>query len=358
MADLEHAKNLASFVRLSEDIENPKADSQKINSRAHHKDHMLRNGVLLSETVTPVLEKRLLSVCNVLEIPRRNVTAFVYNSADIQADCLIDTAETCVLRFTSGLVNLMNEKEFQFVIGHELGHFLLGHGACLQNASEGSSEDYMRKRAAELSADRIGFLSIGSIEESVQAIIKIASGLSDQFLRFDVSGFLSQIDMISNSSPGESKNNTHPSMLIRCRSLLWFSMSIQSLDDVVKSNERKIRGVDVRVTKDLEKFVDGQIRLKKIELKHDIVLWKSAVLIFHSGSFSKEVQLRLSANLGEEALRGIKSFFNLFSREEILEEISQRLRGSLSSLHQEFPESAEETSDAAYKVAYKIVETE
>lgn len=346
---------MASFVRLSEDKADPKLELQNLRGGDHHRDTMLRHGVLLSQSVTPVLEERLSDVCNALGIPRKNVTAFVYNNADVQADCLIDTPETCVLRFTSGLVNLMDEKEFQFVAGHELGHFLLGHGACSQYLAEESSEDYMVRRARELSADRIGFLSIVNLEESIQAIIKTASGLSEQFLRFDVSSFLSQINMISNPSKGESRNSTHPSVLIRCRSLLWFSMSIQSISDVVKSNESKIREVDSRVIKDLEKFVDGPIRLRKTELENDVVLWKSVLLVFHSGSFTKKVQSRLSEDIGEETLRGVKSFFDLYSRDELLEEISRRLDSSLSSAYREFPTSAKEIENVGFERAYRIV---
>ncbi len=359
MTDLKTARKIASFVRLSEDKEEDlKFNPRNLKWGEHGKDTMLRHGVLLSESVTPLLEKRLSSVCETLSIPRENVSAFVYNSADVQADCFIDTPETCVLRFTSGLVNLMNEKEFQFVTGHELGHFLLGHVAYSQNSADGSSEDYMIRRVKELSADRIGFLSIGSLDESIQAIIKTSSGLGDEFLRFDVSSFLSQTDMISNPSQGESRNSTHPSMLIRCRALLWFSMSVKSVHDVPKTSEHQIRKVNSRVIKDLEKFVDGQILLRKTEFENDIVLWKSALLVFHSGSFRKEVQTRLAKSLGEETLHSIKSFFGLYSRVELLEQIKHRLKDSLASVHREFPSSAKEIENIGFERAYKIVQVQ
>ena len=353
---LRKAQELASSVRLSEDKPDPKVDLQALEGREHHKDAMLRHGVLISEAVTPVLEERLACVCDVLGIPRASVTAFVYNSADIQADCLIETPETCILRFTSGLINLMDEEEFKFVAGHEIGHFLLGHGMCARHLSEGSLEDYMVDRARELSADRIGFLSINSADEAIQAIIKMSSGLNEQFLRFDVSSFLSQISMISKPLRGEAINSTHPSMLIRCRALLWFSMSIPSIADAVKSNEQRIREINSRVAKDLEKFVDGQMQLRKSELEDDVTLWKSAQLIFQSGSFTKETQSRLSGALGKETLRGIKSFFNDHSRDELQAEIPKRLDASLLSTHTEFPTSAEEIENTCFERARKIAE--
>ncbi len=356
MVSLGEARHLASLLRLSEDREDALSNLENSEGRRNHRDAMLRHGVLLCESVTPTLEKRLSTVCKALGIPRNNVTAFVYNSAEVQADCLIDTPETCVLRFTSGLVNLMDEKEFQFIAGHELGHFLLGHGACSQDLGEGSAEEFMTRRARELSADRVGFLSIGRLEESIQAIIKTASGLGNQFLRFDVSSFLSQTDMITNPSIGESRNSTHPSMLIRCRSLLWFSMSVKNIDDLTKTSRIEISKVDARVTRDLEKFVDGQVRLRKKELQNDVALWKSALLVFHTGSFKKEVQARISEGFGEKTLDSIRSFFELYNKDEIEDQILSRLDTSLKSVHREFPASRIEIENIGFEKAYKIVE--
>lgn len=357
MADLCKARKLALSVRLSEDKLSEVSDSESLKGRERHRDTMLRHGVLISKSVAPLLEDRLAGVCDTLNIPRENVTAFVYNSAEVQADCLIDSHATCVLRFTSGLINLMDEQEFKFIAGHELGHFLLGHGTCSQHLSEDSSENYMARRASELSADRIGYLAIRDLEESIQAIMKMASGLNEQFLRFDVSSFMSQSNLISDPSKGESRNSTHPSMLIRCRALLWFSMSIHSINDLKKLNESEVRKIDSRVIKDLEKFVDGQIRMRKAELEGDVVLWKSALLIFHAGSFSKDVQSRLSENLGDEILEGVKSFFELYSRDELLDEISRRLDETLATAIKEFPSSAKSIKNIGFERAHRIVES-
>ena len=357
MTDIRKAKEIAKLARLSEDELSESINPHDFRGREYHKDTMLRHGVLISKSVTPSLDDRLNAVCKTLQLPRECVTAFVYNSPEVQADCLIDTPDSCVLRFTSGLVNLMDEHEFKFVVGHELGHFLLSHGTCSQHLSEGSSEDFMMMRARELSADRLGYLSIGKQEESIQAIIKTASGLSNQFLRFDIASYISQIDKISDHSRDESINNTHPSMLIRCRSLLWFAMSIHSIEDLEKVSQEKIKEINSRVAKDLEKFVDGQIKLRKIEFEKDIALWKSALLIYHSGSFTKEVQKRFGDEMGKDTLRSIKSFFELYSKEELLEEISRRLDDSLKKSHNEFPSTAQNIETAGYEIAYRIVES-
>jgi hypothetical protein len=356
MPELQRARSLAARVRLSEDKAVEIANSKKSHGKDLYKDSMLRHGLLISEAMSPLLEQRLSEVCTRLFVPRSSVIAFVYNSAEIQADCVIDSSESCVLRFTSGLINLMDKEQFQFVAAHELGHFLLGHGQCSQYTSTGSSEGFMNLRAQELSADRIGFLGIDNLDESIAAIIKTASGLGDDFLRFDVSSFMSQSAMLVNPSRGEARDSTHPSMLIRCRALLWFSMGVKSLSELEKTAHSVLEGIDHKVTRDLEKYVDGQIRAKKEELGNDIALWKACVLIVNEGSLKKTIQERLSDELGVSFLNGVKSFFESYEKNELSDEANKRLNASIASIYKEFPESAPKIERSGISRAYKIVE--
>lgn len=355
MVNLRSARELAERVRVSEDHPGKHLKSHELKGGSQHKDSMLRHGLLISESVTPEIEKRMREVCERLLVPRESVTAFVYNSADVQADCLIDSEDSCVLRFTSGLVNLLDEREFQFVAAHELGHFLLRHGACSQYTGDGTTEGFMTQRARELSADRIGFLGADNLEESVQAIIKTASGLGNEFLRFDVSSFMSQAHLLSNPSRGESRNSTHPSMLIRCRALLWFSMSVSSVSELEKTAEATIKDIDKKVTRDLEKFVDGQLRARKQEIEDDITLWKSCVLILGEGTFKKDFQNRITSELGLGSLNGLKSFFESHSKSEIENESNKRLNAVIESAYKEFPTSAAGIEESSIKRAYRII---
>jgi hypothetical protein len=355
MGDLARARALASRVRLSEDRSSPLLTAKNFVGRSSHRDTMLRNGLLVSRQVTPLIEERLSGVCHALDIPRNSVTAFVYNDPNVQADCLIDSQETCVLRFSSGLINLMSSEEFRFVCGHELAHFLYGHGATEDSFNGESLEGYMVKRAMELSADRIGFLSTDDVEHSIKAIMKTASGLSNELLRFDVAGFLSQTNLIASPSSGEHEQNSHPSMLIRCRSLLWFSMVVSSRNDLDGSNEKEIDKVNQRVVNDLERLVDGQVRLRKSRLLEDVALWKAVLLIYHEGTFDKDSQRRLSGAFGKEILQSVIEFFALYERTELCAEITSRLESLLSHAAREFPSSAREMENEAFERAYQII---
>jgi hypothetical protein len=355
MADLEQARTLGTKIRLPEDAAPSASESLKIEERSAHRDSMLRHGVLISKAMTPDLERNIAEVCERLSVPRSAVSAFVYSSADVQADCLIDSTDSCVLRFTSGLVNLMNEAEFKFVASHELGHFILGHDSCGQFISGNSAEGFMIQRSRELSADRIGYLGIENLDEALRAIIKTASGLTNEHLRFDISMFLFQKELLTKPSLGENKNSTHPSMLIRCRALIWFSMNIKSAGCIEDLSDSSLDDINQRVTRDLERFVDGCVRAERNEVGNDIFLWKLCLLIISEGSFSKDLQRAVSKSVGEVELKQIRGFFDLYGADDLQGETESRLNNALQQSVSVFPSSAPEIEDKAFSRAYSII---
>mgnify|MGYP001422062446 CR=1 FL=1 len=81
-------------------------------------------------------------------------------------------------------------------------------------------------RAAEISADRIGFLACNSLEDSLRANFKLASGLSDKHFNFKPSTYLDQLRDLEDLGKSSTELwSTHPSFLIRMQSLIWFSMT-------------------------------------------------------------------------------------------------------------------------------------
>jgi len=355
MANLEQARALGMKVRLPEDKAGNRREILKTEGRAEHRDSMLRHGILISEAMAPDLENSIYEVCERLSVPRSAVSAFVYSSADVQADCLIDSTNSCVLRFTSGLVNLMDDTEFKFVASHELGHFILGHDSCGQFVSGNSAEGFMIQRSRELSADRIGYLGIKNLDEALRAIMKTASGLTSEHLRFDVSTFLSQKELLTKPSSGENRNSTHPSMLIRCRALIWFSMKIKSIGCLEDISASVLNNVNKRVTRDLERFVDGRMRAEREEVENDVFLWKLCLLIISEGAFSKDLQNTVSKLVGYIELEQIKGFFELYSADDLQNETESRLNDALQRLGNDFPSSAPDIEDKAFSRAYSII---
>ena len=92
MVSLTCAKELSEKVRYKEDL--PSLAQEHSYDLSAHKDSMLRHGLLISPSLTPLLEQRIVDVCENLGVPRDCISAFVHNSSEVQADCFIDTPTT------------------------------------------------------------------------------------------------------------------------------------------------------------------------------------------------------------------------------------------------------------------------
>ena len=125
-----------------------------------------------------------------------------------------------MVNFTSSLVNLLSPEEFAFVAGHEIGHFIFQHSELSEENK--TPELFMRLRAQEISSDRIGFLCCKNINTAISALVKIASGLNNNYLNLDIKEFLSQAENLSSENNSLHIYNTHPTVLIRAKSILWF----------------------------------------------------------------------------------------------------------------------------------------
>jgi hypothetical protein len=225
---------------------------------------LYHTGIEISSALTPAIWDRFSAVCERLRIPPAFVKAFVYSSSELQATCLASGATGCVITFSSSLINLLDEDEFEFVAGHELGHFLLGHAH--QSGRTRMSPEYLMKcRSQEISVDRAGLHACNSLDIAIRALMKTVSGLSARHLRFDVSAFISQLKKIDQLAADQSVT-THPSMLIRSKALLWYSLSDCFCKGEQFYSAHQARTIDERIERDLNRFVDGIVR-RRIEQK-------------------------------------------------------------------------------------------
>jgi Zn-dependent protease with chaperone function len=119
------------------------------------------------------------------------------------------------ITMTSGLVDMLDDEERFFVIGHELGHIKAGHvlytviarniaeiialigqatlgiGALLGQSLVVALLDWYRK--AELTADRAGLLCIQDLDPCIRTFMKLAGGASRLYPEMDRTEFIKQI---------------------------------------------------------------------------------------------------------------------------------------------------------------------
>jgi hypothetical protein len=304
------------------------------------KDLFFCNELRISKEITPKLYTNLETVLTRLGISKDAVDAFVYASSDINAQCYSTHNTECVIRFSSSLIDILNEEEFEFVVGHELGHFLLSHSLKNSQNRNDSIEFYMQQRAQEISADRVGLIACNSLDIAIRALIKTISGLGDNHLRFDVGSFISQLNKIS-SSMGQNHQSTHPSILVRCRALLWFSLNEAYINNSRDYEESDLLKLDNRIQSDFNKYVDGEIRKQIEEAKKNLSMWSATYEIVQKGKFSKQAQRKFSGEFGNDMLNRMINFLSNLSTEETEKVIFSKVEDARNELETLIPSSFE-----------------
>jgi len=333
-----YSREAASLLRFSKDI-NLGSDIP-LPSIDSVKDNLLSSALLISEHVTPVHEEAISQVCKKLKLPRDAITAFINSSAEINASSLSVDPNECVLTFTSGLINLLSVEEFAFVAGHELGHFLMQH--YLNRSDDGDSmEHFMQKKYQEISADRIGYLAAKNDSVAMSAMIKTMSGLDSAHLRFDVGKFISQNSLKSKEDTGGDIWSTHPSMLIRCRALLWFGIQFSREDYPLASKNQELQVVDRNVESDFDKHVDNTSKEMIKTAIDDVFLWESVALIIRDNIFSKDEQTKFSNFFGNETLKQTKQFLGAYSSTSLVEIVSEKRTTAAAKLYQLIPKTCQ-----------------
>ena len=149
-----------------------------------HLSNLLSHSIKITKDIMPKVHNCIEEVFKKLKI--ENQFNFFVTSDNIQANAacsLMSLSSKPDIILTSKLIELLNEKELMFVIGHEVAHYVYQHSIYPNPNSEENEITKLNilnlSRAAEISADRIGFLACGDLESSLRANLKLASGLTE-----------------------------------------------------------------------------------------------------------------------------------------------------------------------------------
>jgi len=239
-------------------------------------EHHLLNSLRITEHIMPSLSRTVDRCFSTLQSNLRT-HVFVFNDEQINAYCYGGDDDSVCIAVTSALVNLLHPEELAFVIGHEIGHFAFGHERYPRPDDAQSDTERLNvlalQRNAEISADRVGLMACGDQEKAFRAILKSVSGVREDLLRFDFSGYLQQLRQLrtGRALPG-ALERSHPSFPVRLRALLWFSMSepYQSMSKGTGSSMSKDE-LDSRVRKDL-----AALRGEVLSEMNDVAVKKAA----------------------------------------------------------------------------------
>ena len=339
--ELSAVRDFAQKVRYSGD--NLKVNEAVKRSNDPIESYFSLNSMLISPLVTPIIHKSLEKVIKRLGIPTTSVKAFVYASPEIQAACHAGNDVDCIISLSSGLIDILENKEIEFVIGHEIGHFIYGHGLASAFSDNKSLESSIQSRAQEISADRIGLLASESLDNSIRAMMKVMSGLTTKYLKFDIGAFLSQLSNTNKNKSQIDVNSSHPSIIVRCRALLWFSMSETFKSGKQNYQPKEVDKLNKRIKVDIDKFDDSLAREKINDLKSDAALWLSASNIIVDVNFDKHEQKIIKEMFGQEILNKLKNFMSGYDNASSLRKsVSEKLKIAKRDLQKEIPSTFED----------------
>lgn len=230
--DLDHYNSLKNHPRLGKRIEDAKSAIVRRTIRSHLLHSMVRVDARLLPQIAGSMA-RLQPAAGLADA----IEMYVFESSAVNAFITRGRSHLFVA-LSSGAINILTERELEFVIGHELGHAMFDHvdftvGHLLEDSSiepRDRMQMFAWKRAAEISADRMGLIFCGSLDIAATAMFKTLSGLRLDGVTIDVAAFAEQWDhlMAEVVQSGDADGHwqvTHPfpPLRIKAMQLFWRS---------------------------------------------------------------------------------------------------------------------------------------
>lgn len=325
----------------------------------NHLSYLLTNSVKIDKEIFPKVGEAIETVFKRIKI--ENVFNFFITADNNQANAscnLMTSASRPDIVLTSRLIELLSLEELQFVIGHEVAHFVYQHA--LYPNHNNISETNLKlnvlnlSRAAEISADRIGFLACANLDAALKANFKLASGLSDKHFNFKPSTYLDQLRDLEDLGKSSTELwSTHPSFLIRMQSLIWFSMTKEYHEffDIKKKGTYILSDINEKIDKKIKKITGDQIENSNKSIYENALIWGSLDVYLSDKKFTKEEQEEFVNRFGEKAKKAI-SLLKISNARSILDkkievsfsEAAQLLKSDKNKLSDELKLVGKETS--------------
>ena len=295
------------------------------NQKSDNINQLLSTSVRVTKEIFPNINSAIDNVFKRLKI-ENNLNFFVTaNHFQTQASCsampLGDSAEIIL---TSKLIELLNGEELESVIAHEVAHFYYQHALYPQPNSTMNRVETLNllnfSRAAEISADRIGFIGCGSLESSLRAMLKITSGLSDKHLKFNFSNYLDQLRELKEIKGDKNlMYSTHPNFLNRMQALIWFSMSNEYNQDLNRNKKGSfdLKTVDQKIDESIKKVIGDEVDYSNKDVVSIALMWGSIEIFLSDKKFSKKEQELFKKNFGEKRAQSMLSFMKMANPKSI-----------------------------------------
>ena len=294
---------------------------------------LLSTSVKVTPEIFPKIDNSIKSVFDKLKL-ENNFNFFVTaNHNQTQAACaMMPESDSAEIIITSKMIELLNEKELEYVLGHEISHHYYQHNIYPPPNQAKSKIELLKllhlSRASEISADRAGFLGSGGIENSLKAMLKITSGLGEDHLTFNFSSYLDQLRELKQIKGDQNQMySTHPSFLNRMQALVWFSMS-HEYHEYFETNKKGIydlKIVDQKINESIKKVTGRELDISNKEIFSNALMWCSLKIFIADSKFTKKEQELFKKNFGEKSTISILSLLKISNPKSIQGKINNAL---------------------------------
>jgi tellurite resistance protein len=163
------------------------------------------------------------------------VDLYVLNDGAINA-CVVTTRDRrIIIDVTAGAINQLEASEMLYVLGHEIGHALLGHLETPRTEGENTTgitalRSFALQRYEEISADRVGLLCCDDVYTALRAEFILTTGIINRTALGDVRAFLDHARASVDSLDGTNAESntgfdTHPYGELRALAIDLFARS-------------------------------------------------------------------------------------------------------------------------------------
>ena len=328
MDDNRESRSLANDVRFTID--------KKINFGKNRNEIDFYNfGVEITKSLEPSLYDSISCASSRLFIKINDIKTFVYPYDSIQASCT-DFEDSCVIRISSAAIDKLSYDEIKFVIGHEIGHYLLDHSSF---DIDKIPELMMISKAREISCDILGLIACNSYENAISSIIKTQSGLTK--INLNISDYL--VTSISNIKKSSNKLNysSHPSLPLRAKSLqLAKNYLLNHFPDYSSNIAFKEKSqIDEKINNDLDKYENKDLIDNINETKNNNLFWLWVCLSINGSKLEKNNSSKIIEKFGNKLFDKFKNNFNELKQNEVKKFVENKLNESLIELNNNIPYS-------------------
>lgn len=214
----------------------------------------LASNIRVTASMFPRLHHVLEVACEVLDVP----VPELYVTTDPFPGAFTYGHTKPLIVVTSGLVDMYDDEELLFAIGHEIGHIKANHVLYTTLAASVNSTVRISgnkafegigslisgglefpllfwSRQSELTADRAGFLCVQNLRQCFVALMKLAGGPKSMFLDMDPAEFEKQVHEYEAPDEASTKKlykllitfpETHPFPVLRAKRLAEWSEEV------------------------------------------------------------------------------------------------------------------------------------